>query len=162
MLYSLKKLPFWAGRCCSASYENCDYLWLYIRAFASGALKITHKSSSKSILPCCRWKYSHLYLFDASILKGPAFELLSKQDVFNRPEIAHGVVTWNNGLIDCAPEYMYEHSYEYAEADKLHVWSVRWLCHSERATVVIHLLRFLLYFVSELLRSHTCLFSKYD
>ena len=60
-------------------------------------------------------------LFDASVLKGPAIELLLKQDIFSRPEIDHGVVTWNNGLIDCAPEYMYEHSYEYVEADKLHV-----------------------------------------
>ena len=42
------------------------------------------------------------------------FEPLSKAEVFNNPEIDHGVVTWNEGQIDCAPEYMYEHSYEYA------------------------------------------------
>ena len=53
-------------------------------------------------------------LFDATILNGPAFEPLSKAEVFNNPEIDHGVVTWNEGQIDCAPEYMYEHSYEYA------------------------------------------------
>ena len=53
-------------------------------------------------------------LFDATILNGPAFEALSKTEVFNNPEIDYGVVTWNEGQIDCAPEYMYEHSYEYA------------------------------------------------
>ena len=27
----------------------------------------------------------------------------------------HGVVTWKDGEIDCSPEYMYDHSYEYAK-----------------------------------------------
>lgn len=52
-------------------------------------------------------------LFDASILKGPVFEALKDEAIFSRPIIESGVVTWNNGLIDCAPEYMYEHSCKY-------------------------------------------------
>ena len=34
--------------------------------------------------------------------------------VFNNPVIEHGVLTWKNGEIDCAPEYLYDHSYEYS------------------------------------------------
>ena len=53
-------------------------------------------------------------LFDATILTGPAFEPLAREEVFNNPIIDHGVVTWADGDIDCAPEFMYKHSYEYA------------------------------------------------
>lgn len=53
-------------------------------------------------------------LFDATILKGEAFKRLKEEIVFKNPVIEHGVVTWDNGNIDCAPEYMYENSYEYS------------------------------------------------
>ena len=53
-------------------------------------------------------------LFDASILTGPVYAPLCEKSVFMSPEIDHGVVTWANGTIDCAPEYMFQHSYEYS------------------------------------------------
>ncbi len=53
-------------------------------------------------------------LFDASVLTGPAFEPLKEPEIFMFPTIDHGVITWNKGNIDCAPEYMYKHSYEYS------------------------------------------------
>lgn len=52
-------------------------------------------------------------LFDATILKGEVFEALENENVFKNPTIDHGVVTWLDGGIDCAPEYMYQNSYEY-------------------------------------------------
>lgn len=52
-------------------------------------------------------------LFDATILDGEAFLPLKDDSVFNSIKIDHGVVTWKNGDIDCAPEYMYQHSFEY-------------------------------------------------
>jgi len=55
-------------------------------------------------------------LFDATVLDGPAFEPLYDEKVFSCPVLDHGVVTWLNGDIDCAPEYMYKHSYEYSKA----------------------------------------------
>ena len=56
-------------------------------------------------------------LFDATILNGPVFEPLLKEEVFDNPVIDHGIVTWNDGQIDCAPEYMYKHSYEYVRCE---------------------------------------------
>jgi hypothetical protein len=53
-------------------------------------------------------------LFDASILRGTVFEPLKNPEIFSDAIIEHGVVTWMDGEIDCAPEYMYEHSYEYS------------------------------------------------
>ena len=53
-------------------------------------------------------------LFDASqLLSGDAFKSLENPAIFNAPVVDGGVCTWNNGKIDVAPEYMYEHSFEY-------------------------------------------------
>lgn len=54
-------------------------------------------------------------LLDTTELKGEAFEPLKNPDVFASLVIDHGVMTWNNGDIDCAPEYVYDHSYENPE-----------------------------------------------
>ena len=54
-------------------------------------------------------------LFDATILNGPVFADIQNDDVFMNPILDHGVVTWKNGEIDCAPEYMYKNSFEYAK-----------------------------------------------
>ena len=54
-------------------------------------------------------------LFDATILNGPVYEGLQEEDIFMSPVLDHGVVTWKDGEIDCAHEYMYDNSYEYAK-----------------------------------------------
>ena len=51
--------------------------------------------------------------FDATVLKGTVFAPLNDPAIFNNFKIVHGVITWMNEDIDCAPEYMYEHSYAY-------------------------------------------------
>ena len=33
--------------------------------------------------------------------------------MYENPSMEYGIVTWDNGQIDCSPEYMYENSYEY-------------------------------------------------
>lgn len=52
-------------------------------------------------------------LFDATVLTGPAFEPLKNEDIFRDCKVVHGIVTWMDEDIDCAPEYMYQNSYEY-------------------------------------------------
>lgn len=59
------------------------------------------------------FKSGEVRLFDATILKGPAFDELHDEMVFQNVTIEDGIVTWLNGEIDCAPEYMYENSYAY-------------------------------------------------
>jgi hypothetical protein len=54
-------------------------------------------------------------IFDAHILHGEIFQPLEDDDIFSDFKISHGVVTWMNEEIDCAPEYMYENSYEYSK-----------------------------------------------
>ncbi|MBR4474570.1 MAG: DUF2442 domain-containing protein [Oscillospiraceae bacterium] len=62
-----------------------------------------------------RFSTGETRLFDASQLEGRIFYPLREEQVFQNPMIDHGVVTWMDGEIDCAPEFMYENSYEYAE-----------------------------------------------
>lgn len=63
-------------------------------------------------------------LFDADLLEGSAFKPLNNENVFNNITLNHGAVTWNNGEIDCAPEYMYENSYPYSSASSDDVFLV--------------------------------------
>ena len=52
-------------------------------------------------------------VFDATVLKGDVFASLNDSAIFNNFKIVHGVITWMDEDIDCAPEYMYEHSFAY-------------------------------------------------
>lgn len=52
-------------------------------------------------------------LFDATTLEGSAFAPLADEAVFRQVTVSHGVVTWQNGEIDCAPEYLYRNSFVY-------------------------------------------------
>lgn len=55
-------------------------------------------------------------LFDATILLSmPAFKLLENDSIFKSATVEHGVVVWNDGDIDIAPEYMYKYSFAYDE-----------------------------------------------
>jgi hypothetical protein len=58
-------------------------------------------------------------LFDTTMLEGPVFEPLNNEEVFKSVYVDDGVVTWNNGEIDCAPEYMYQNSYAYSSMQVL-------------------------------------------
>ena len=52
-------------------------------------------------------------LFDTTVLQGSAFQPLADEKIFNNPAVFHGVITWNNGEIDIAPEAVYMNSYAY-------------------------------------------------
>lgn len=59
-------------------------------------------------------------LYDATqLLAFPVFQPLKDEKVFKNAKVEYGVVTWNNGEIDIAPETMYENSYEYPEMQVL-------------------------------------------
>ena len=52
-------------------------------------------------------------LFDTTLLTGPAFKPLQNEKIFLNPVIRQGILTWDNGNIDIAPETVYEMSYAY-------------------------------------------------
>lgn len=54
-------------------------------------------------------------LFDTTMLKGSAFDVLNNEEIFNNPVLFHGIITWNDGEVDIAPETVYAESYPYEE-----------------------------------------------
>ena len=52
-------------------------------------------------------------LFDTTLLQGSAFAPLADEKIFSNPVLFHGVIAWNNGEIDIAPETVYRDSYAY-------------------------------------------------
>ena len=52
-------------------------------------------------------------LLDTTKLTGSAFIPLADEKIFNNPVISNGVLTWDNGNIDIAPEAVYQESYAY-------------------------------------------------
>ena len=55
-------------------------------------------------------------LYDATqLLEFPAFQPLRDERVFKSAVVEHGIVVWNDGDIDIAPETMYANSYAYNE-----------------------------------------------
>ncbi len=49
-------------------------------------------------------------LFDTTTLQGSAFHPLKDEKIFTNPVLFHGIITWNNGQIDIAPETVYRNS----------------------------------------------------
>ena len=76
-------------------------------------IKITDIKVLRDMMMLLTFSNGETRLFDATVLDGAAFEPLKDEAVFEGATLEYGVVTWKNGDIDCAPEYMYEHSYEY-------------------------------------------------
>lgn len=79
------------------------------------SIKATSVKTLDDMIMLITFSNGETRLFDATILKGPVFEALNDESVFKNCSIEFGVVTWDDGNIDCAPEYMYEHSYEYVQ-----------------------------------------------
>ena len=73
-------------------------------------LEVKHMYSGVYLM---KFSNNETRLFDTTILKGEVFEPLKNPEIYENPKIEFGIVTWDNGTIDCSPDYMYEHSYEY-------------------------------------------------
>jgi len=57
-------------------------------------------------------------LLDTTKITGSAFDVLDDEEIFNHPKLFHGIITWNDGEVDIAPETVYAESYPY-EAENL-------------------------------------------
>lgn len=81
----------------------------------NNSLKIVDAKVTDYLMMLITFSNGEKRVFDATILTGSAFEPLEDMDTFKNFKIVHGTITWMNEEIDCAPEYMYEHSYAYEE-----------------------------------------------
>ena len=87
----------------SYSIEKLAFKIVDVKPLRGGMMLVTFSTGEKR-------------LFDTTLLQGPVFEVLSDESVFSKPVLFHGVITWNNGEIDIAPETVYRDSYTYEDA----------------------------------------------
>ena len=76
-------------------------------------IRVTEAKPLRGGMMLVTFSTGEVRLFDTTLLNGPAFAPLADEAVFNHPTLFHGVITWNNGEIDIAPEAVYRSSYAY-------------------------------------------------
>ena len=76
-------------------------------------IKVTEAKPLRGGMMLVTFSTGEKRLFDTTTLKGAAFLPLADEKIFNHPVLFHGVITWNNGEIDIAPETVYRDSYAY-------------------------------------------------
>ena len=84
----------------------------YAGELADG-IKVTEAKPLRGGMMLVTFSTGEKRLFDTTLLKGSAFKPLADEKIFNHPVLFHGVITWNNGEIDIAPETVYRDSYAY-------------------------------------------------
>lgn len=67
------------------------------------SLEITKVKPLDDMIMLITFSNGETKLFDATILTGPVYEPLKDDKIFKNPVIEYGVITWNNGNIDCSP-----------------------------------------------------------
>lgn len=76
-------------------------------------IKVTEAKPLRGGMMLVTFSTGEKRLFDTTTLSDPAFAPLADEAVFSHPVLFHGVITWNNGEIDIAPETVYQESYAY-------------------------------------------------
>lgn len=76
-------------------------------------IKVTEAKPLRGGMMLVTFSTGEKRLFDTTLLQGSAFAPLADEEIFMNPILFHGVITWNNGEIDIAPETVYKESYSY-------------------------------------------------
>ena len=76
-------------------------------------IKVTEAKPLRGGMMLITFSTGEKRLFDTTMLIGEAFKPLAEEKIFRSPVLAHGVITWNQGEIDIAPEFVYKNSYAY-------------------------------------------------
>ena len=76
-------------------------------------IKITEAKALRGHMLLVTFSTGERRLFDATQLTGEAFKPLNDESVFANFTIFHGVITWLNGEVDVAPEWIYQNSFSY-------------------------------------------------
>lgn len=86
-------------------------------AYASEAkdgIKIVELKVIDNLCLLLTFSSGEVKIYDATeLLKYPAYQKLKDFSFFKQAYIENGVVMWENGEIDVAPEEMYENSFNY-------------------------------------------------
>lgn len=89
------------------------YIHVYYGEDKSGFTHIVSVQPLSNRMLLLQFSTGRKKLFDTTLLTGPVFEPLNSEEIFRNIVLDHGVVTWKDGTIDCEPEYMYTHGFDY-------------------------------------------------
>ena len=84
----------------------------YAGKLVSG-IKVTEVKPLQGRIMLVTFSTGETRLLDTTELQGSVFKILDDEKIFSNPRIFNGVITWDNGNVDIAPEAVYEKSYKY-------------------------------------------------
>ena len=59
-------------------------------------------------------------IFDAKyLMQYPAYKKLENFEIFKKAYVENGIIVWEDGQIDIAPETVYQNSYPYEEIERI-------------------------------------------
>lgn len=108
----VKKLNLAIISCCCTMIPVAWLFICYAGAYEEG-IKVTAAKPLRGGMLLVTFSTGEKRLFDTTKLRGQAFAPLADEEVFRHPVIFHGVITWQDGAIDIAPETVYRQSYAY-------------------------------------------------
>ena len=76
-------------------------------------IKVTEVKTLRGGMMLVTFSTGEKRLFDTTMLQGAAFAPFADEKIVSNPALFYGVITWNNGEIDIAPETVYRDSYAY-------------------------------------------------
>ena len=86
----------------------------YAENLGNNEIKITEIKIVSELCMLVTFLSGEKRIFDAKYLtKYPAYNKLEDFELFKNAYIENGMIVWDNGKIDIAPENVYKNSYEY-------------------------------------------------
>jgi len=88
----------------------------YADNYNSENLKVTDIEIISELCMLVTFSNGEKKIFDLiELVKYPAYQKLKDFDCFKKAYIENGIIVWDNGKIDIAPETIYKNSYEYEQ-----------------------------------------------
>ncbi len=88
----------------------------YAENFNNKDLKIVEIKIVSELCILVTFSNGEKRIFDAKyLIKYPAYQKLEDFDMFKKAYLENGVIVWDNGSIDIAPDTVYQNSYEYEQ-----------------------------------------------
>mgnify|MGYP002523384030 CR=1 FL=1 len=88
----------------------------YADNYNSENLKVTDIEIISELCMLVTFSNEEKKIFDLSeLIKYPAYQQLKDYDFFKKAYVENGIIVWNNGNIDIAPETVYKNSYVYEQ-----------------------------------------------
>lgn len=88
----------------------------YADSYNTDNIKVTEIKIVSELCMLVTFSNGEKRIFDAQeLIKYPAYEKLKDFNVFKSGYIEYGIIVWDNGKIDIAPETIYKNSYKYEQ-----------------------------------------------